>query len=152
MRVSDVMSRDVITIEPSRSCRDAASRMCGARIRHLPVVDRDGSLVGVVTDRDLRHRLFQPGVFREVGMVAVDVLLSDVPVSAVMSTPAIAIEAGADLEDAARLMLEDKVGSLPVVDHGRVVGILTETDLLRRIVDADERCRTEVECIVVSYP
>jgi CBS domain-containing protein len=152
MRVSEVMSRNVVTIEGSDSCRDAVTRMHRARVRHLPVVDRDGHLVGIVTDRDLRHRLFNPGVFHEIGTVAVDSLLAAVRVREIMSAPVVSIESQADLEDAARLMLEDKVGSLPVVEEGRVVGILTETDLLRRIVDADERCRPELECIVVSYP
>jgi CBS domain-containing protein len=151
MRVSDLMSKDVTTIEASASCRDAVTRMHRARVRHLPVVDRAGSLVGIVTDRDLRHRLFAPSVFREVGRVPVDALLKGVAVSEVMSSPAVTVGPGDDLEAAAQRMLEDKVGSLPVVESGRVVGILTETDLLRRIVQADAGS-PDVEYIIVSYP
>lgn len=151
MRVSELMSRDVITIARTGSCYEAAARMCGARIRHLPVVDAAGRLAGVVTDRDLRHRLFLPEVLREVGTVPVGELLRRVAVEDVMSVPATTVEASAALEDAARLMRERRIGSLPVVEQGRVVGIVTETDLLRRIVQADACC-TDVEAIVVSFP
>lgn len=67
-----------------------------------------------------------------------------------MTTPVLSIGVGADVEEAARLMRQHRIGSLPVLDAGRVVGILTETDLLRYIVRADEACCEEVECIVVS--
>jgi CBS domain-containing protein len=151
MRVSELMSRGVVTIVASESCRDAAARMHRARVRHLPVVDGGGRLVGIVTDRDLRHRLFTPGVFRDVGTVPVQALLGAVPVSEVMSKPVVTVGPGDDLEAAARLMQQGKVGSLPVVEAERVVGIVTETDLLRRIVQADAR-EPEVEAIIVSYP
>lgn len=151
MRIGELMSRQVVTIEASASCRDAVLRMHRARIRHLPVVDAAGSLVGIVTDRDLRHRLFTPGVFKEVGSVRVETLLEGVPVAEVMSAPVVSVSPGDELEHAARLMLEDKVGSLPVVEGGRVVGIVTETDLLRRIVQVDTRW-PEVDDIIVSYP
>lgn len=152
MRVRNLMSRPVVTIGPSDSCQEAVARMHRARVRHLPVVNAGGDLVGVVTDRDLRHHLFSPHVFKELGATSVDVLLRAVPVSAVMSTDVVSVEADADLGDAARIMLEDKVGSLPVLDRGRLVGILTETDLLRQICSADAYCSPDVAEIVVSYP
>jgi CBS domain-containing protein len=152
MRVSDLMSRQVITIGPSDSCQEAVARMCHARVRHLPVVDGEGRLVGIVTDRDLRHHLFSPRVLGEVGTVSVDVVLKAVPVSEVMSRPVDCVNAGDELLDAARIMLEDKVGSLPVVEGGRLVGILTETDLLRQICRADSIPSAECAEIIVSYP
>jgi acetoin utilization protein AcuB len=152
MQVKDLMSRPVVTIGPSDSCQQAVARMHQARVRHLPVVNREGDLVGVVTDRDLRHHLFSPHVFKELGFTSVDILLRAVPVSAIMSTDVISVEADADLAEAARTMLEDKVGSLPVLERGRLVGILTETDLLRQICRTDAYCSPEVAEIVVSYP
>jgi CBS domain-containing protein len=152
VRVSELMSRNVVTIDTAASCHDAVALMARARIRHLPVVDVGGALVGVVTDRDLRHHLFLPGVFEVIGTVPIEDLLKTVSVKDVMSTPVISVRAGDNLEEAARLMLEDKVGSLPVVDDGRVVGVLTETDMLRQIVRADACCCPEVEEIVVSFP
>lgn len=152
MRVSDVMTRNVHTIRASESCQKAVERMSRAKIRHLPVVDDNEMLTGIVTDRDLRHRLFAPGVFREIRTVSVERLLDAVPVNEIMSTPVVTVEPDDDLEVAARLMLEDKLGSLPVVHGGRVVGIITETDLLQQIVSADSRRSPEVENIVVSFP
>jgi len=151
MQVRDVMSRNVVTIGASDSCHDAVERMSRHRIRHLPVVEGDGRLAGVVTDRDLRHRLFAPEVFRAIGEVSVDTLMRSAPVRDAMSSPAVSVRPDEDLADAARLMLEDRIGSLPVVEDGRVVGIITETDLLRRIVGQDACC-TDVAAIVVSYP
>lgn len=151
MRVSELMSRDVATVGVADSCQDAVARMVRRKIRHLPVVERDGRLVGVVTDRDLRHRLFEPRVMKEIGTVSVDQILKTVPVKDIMSAPVVTVGPQDELETAARTMLEDKVGSLPVVENGRVVGILTETDLLRQIVRADA-CSPECAEIVVSFP
>ena len=152
MKVSDLMSQNVVTIGPSATCRDAVGRMHGGGVRHLPVVDPKGELVGIVTDRDLRHHLFDPRVLKELGIVAMDTLLNAVRVADVMSSPAVSVRAGDELVEAARLMLEDKVGSLPVVEGSRVVGIITETDLLREICRADQSRSPEVAEIVVSYP
>jgi acetoin utilization protein AcuB len=108
-------------------------------------------LVGVVTDRDLRHHLFSPHVYKDLGATAVEILLKAVPVAEIMSAPAISVDPGDELMDAARLFLEEKVGSLPVVEGGRVVGIITETDLLRQICRVDA---ASAECaeIMVAYP
>jgi acetoin utilization protein AcuB len=145
------MSGNVVTVPAEASCHDAVGLMVRNRIRHLPVVSREGVLCGIVTDRDLRHQLFAPAVFRAIGNVPVERMLSDMPVREVMSAPVTSIEAEADLEEAARVMREEGLGSLPVLERGRIVGIVTETDLLRRIVGADACC-TDVETIVVSYP
>jgi CBS domain-containing protein len=150
-KVNALMTGDVVTIDADASGHDAVSLMVRNKIRHLPVVDGDGRLCGIVTDRDLRHRLFEPEVFRAIGSVPVERLLSTIPVSDVMSAPATSIGPDAELEEAARVMLDQGLGSLPVVDRGRIVGIVTETDLLRRIVGADACC-SDVEAIVVSYP
>jgi acetoin utilization protein AcuB len=152
MKVRELMSKNVVTIGPAHACLDAVRRMHEAGVRHLPVVEAKGELVGIVTDRDLRHHLFDARVLKEIGVIAVDTLLSAVRVADVMSSPAVSVHADDDLVEAARLMLEDKVGSLPVVEGGRVVGIITETDLLREICRADQSRSPEVAEIVVSYP
>lgn len=152
MRVRELMNRNLVTIGESQSCQDAIARMHRARIRHLPVVSGNGTLVGVVTDRDLRHHLFSPRVYQEIGARSIDLLLRAVPVSEIMSAPAITVESSEEVPEAARIMLRDKIGSLPVVEGGRLVGIITETDLLREICRADAACSPEVTDIVVSYP
>jgi acetoin utilization protein AcuB len=145
------MTEGIATIDETMTCHDAVERMMRRRVRHLAVLDRQGRLCGVVTDRDLRHHLFDPRVLTQVGTVSVETLLKAVPVAHLMSAPAVTVEADEPLESATRLMLERKIGSLPVVERGRLVGILTETDVLRRIVGDDACCR-DVETIVVSYP
>jgi acetoin utilization protein AcuB len=152
MRVNDVMSRQVVTIGASESCLDAVARMQRARARHLPVVSREGLLVGIVTDRDLRHLLFSPGRFEVLGSTPVDVLLDGVKVAEIMSTGLVTVAPDAPLADAARVMREEKVGSLPVLEQGRVVGILTETDMLRQIVRLDAAAAPACAEIIVSYP
>ena len=151
MRVSELMSREVVTIGIHDTCDEALARMVGRKVRHLPVLGEDGKVRGVVTDRDLRHHLFAPEVFRQVGSRPLTGVLRERPVREVMSAPAVCISAVADLEDAARLMRQYKIGSVPVLEGGRVVGVLTETDLLRHIVRAEDRTGPELD-VIVSYP
>jgi CBS domain-containing protein len=152
MRVKDLMSRQVVTVGASDSCLEAVARMHQARVRHLPVVNNEGLLVGVVTDRDLRHHLFSPQIYKDLGIISMDVLLKAVPVAEIMSTDVITVNPDDDLVDAARCMLEEKVGSLPVIEEGRAVGIVTETDLLRQICRADAAASPACAEIIVSYP
>ena len=151
MRVSELMSRDVVTVEDTETCYEAVDRMCRRKVRHLPVLDREGALVGIVTDRDVRHRLFAPDVYRQIGEVPVSTLLRQAPIREVMSAPVRRIGAGTDVADAAERMRRDKVGCLPVVDGPRLVGMLTEIDVLRSIVGAEAPGSPELD-VVISYP
>src|ERR1700675_2546543 len=151
MRVRELMNRNLVTIAESSSCHEAVTRMHRAGIRHLPVLSDDGSLVGVVTDRDLRPYLFRPHVRKDIGATSIELLLKAVTVDEIMSAPVLTVDAADEVTDAARMMLEDKVGSLPVTEGGRLVGIITETDLLREICRADAACSPEVTDIVVSH-
>lgn len=103
MPVRELMNRNLVTIEESNSCHDAIARMHRARVRHLPVVSGDGRLVSVVTDRDLRHHLFIPRVYQEIGASSIDTLLRAVPVSDIMSAPAITVESSEEIPEAARI-------------------------------------------------
>jgi CBS domain-containing protein len=149
MNVKQLMSTNTVTIDEQASCREAIALMCRYRIRHLPVVDDQGRLAGIVTDRDVRHHLFRPDVFRSIGSVPVEQLLAATPVPDIMSTPVISVAPGATLDEAARRMREDRVGALPVVEDGRIVGIVTETDLLQRILGEDVAA-PDVAAIVIS--
>lgn len=131
------MTRAPVTIHPWASCHEAIVRMQRARVRHLPVVDAQDRLVGMITDRDLRHHLFSSEVYLELRASSVAALLRRVPVSAIMSAPAVAVRPEDDLREATIRMMDRKLGSLPVVEGERLVGILTETDLLRHICRAD---------------
>ena len=151
MQVRALMSPEVRTIRAEQSCHDALVTMCRARIRHLIVVDETARVVGVVTDRDLRHRLFSAEVFERIGQVSIEALLREAAIEAVMSTPVVTIGPDADVADAAALMREAKIGSLPVLEGGRLVGIITEIDVLRHVAGADRATTPEME-IVVSFP
>ena len=146
------MSRPVVTIAPGASGQDALRRMHETRVRHLPVIDQHGVLVGVVTDRDLRHSLFTPGVYPQLGAIPVDTLLGGVSVRDIRSAPPIALQADVEVAQAAHRMRKDRVGSLPVLDGGRVVGMVTETDLLRHVCRIDASTAPEVAEVIVSYP
>jgi acetoin utilization protein AcuB len=103
------------------------------KIRHLPVVDREGHLVGIVTDRNLRQVVFDPAIQERLGDLAA--LLNTLTVRDVMTWGVITVQPAAQILEAARIMRERKVGALPVVDGERVVGMLTETDVLRAFQD-----------------
>jgi CBS domain-containing protein len=152
MQVNDLMTRNVNTIGTGASCHEAIQRMAKDGLRHLPVIAGDGTLAGMVTDRDIRHYLFRPTVFTRVGSTDVQILLAGVTTSEIMSWPPLTIAPDADITEAAAVMRRSRVGSLLVLESKRLVGILTETDLLREIVRADRWCCPEVESIVVPYP
>jgi CBS domain-containing protein len=151
MRVSDLMSRNVVTIDDAGTCLEAVNRMCHRKVRHLPVLDSEGALVGLITDRDLRHHLFAADVYRQIGLVPVSALLQKAPVRSVMSAPVHCITASAEVAEAAERMRQEKVGCLPVVHGQRVVGMLTEIDVLRHIAGAEVSESPELD-IVISYP
>ena len=151
MRVRELMNRNLVTIAETSSCRDAVTRMHRARIRHLPVQNADGALVGVITDRDLRHYLLGLRTANAIGRAPMETRLQAAAVRDIMSAPAICIESSADIVEASLIMLRDKIGSLPVVEGGRLVGIITETDILREVCRDDLDCSPEVSAVVVSY-
>jgi acetoin utilization protein AcuB len=151
MRIDEVMSRNVVTIGLEETCAGALARMLQWKVRHLPVLDASGKLRGIVTDRDLRHHLFAPGVLERIGRTPAMRLLEQQSVNAIMSAPAICLGASADVEEAAGIMRRHGVGSVPVLDGDKIVGILTETDLLRHLVGAETPPGPELD-IIVSYP
>ena len=127
------------------------------RIRHLPVVDTAGRLEGIVTDRDLRHYLLSPAVLPSLGREPVAGHLKKARVQDVMTRPVFVTAPETDLKDAVSVMRERRVGALPVLEGRRLVGIITETDLLRRIVAAEPTATGTPEddstaAIIVSYP
>jgi acetoin utilization protein AcuB len=129
MSVRDRMSRRVTTVRPEARLSEAVLLMRTRKIRHLPVVDRAGRLVGMVTARDLRQALFAPAVQSETEDVLG--LLETLAVGDVMTRSVLSVRAATSIRDAARLMHERKLGALPVVERERLIGLLTETDVLR---------------------
>lgn len=125
--VADVMTRGVTTLDRNDSLEVAHDLMALARIRHLPVVE-DGRVVGVVSERDVLRRALASSL--GYGEKARKALLRSVLVKEVMSEPAVTIAPEAGLEQAIQTLLERKIGCLPVVSAGALVGVLTESDVL----------------------
>jgi acetoin utilization protein AcuB len=128
------MTRPALTIRPEEVVDAAWRLMRGRNVRHLPVVDASGRLVGIVTDRDLRQAVF--GASTRARLPEHGGSVASLPVDRVMTRAALSVRPDAEIRQAARLMAERKIGALPVVqDDGVVIGILTETDVLRAFVD-----------------
>ena len=127
--VGDVMSREVHTLGRNDTLAAADERMKQVCIRHLPVLDEDGVLCGVISQRDL----FRGALLRSLGYGsrAEEHLLQTMLVKEAMSEAPVTTTPGTPLAEAARLMVTRKVGCLPVVDDGSLVGILTEGDFVR---------------------
>jgi acetoin utilization protein AcuB len=122
------MRQAVVTVGTKTPLHEVAALMRERHIRHLPVVDESRRLVGIVTDRDLRQVVFDAAIRDRLGPDAAK--LGELPVQEVMTWGVISVGPATDLREAATIMRERRLGSLPVVEDGRVVGILTETDML----------------------
>lgn len=129
LRVRDLMTWDVAIVLPDTEAETAWTLMNERGLRHLVVVDRDGDLAGVVSHRDLlRNALIeQPDLPRFVERE----LLQRTRVREVMTSPVETADPEQDVGSAARTLFDNKLGCLPVVEGGRVVGILTESDFVR---------------------
>lgn len=123
------MRQPVVTIPWDAPAKHAAALLRDRSIRHLPVVDGGGRLVGIVTDRDLRQIVFDPSIQARLG--ALGDALESLTVREVMTWGVLTVTPRNDIREGARLMHERKIGALPVVEDGRVVGMLSEHDVLR---------------------
>ncbi len=133
LRVKDFMTRSPLTVRPGVRARDAAATMRTRKLRHLPVVE-SGRLIGIVTDRDLRQIVFDPGIRERLG--GAEAGLADLAVQDVMTWGVVTVRPETGIRDAAWLMREQRLGALPVLQHGRLVGILTERDVIRAFEEA----------------
>ena len=127
-RVRDIMSEQVVTISADDSLSTVEDIMTLGRVRHMPVV-RGGHLVGVVSERDLLRASLSSLI--EFGNEQRRAFLQVVEIKRVMSAPPVVIDPDASVKEAALVMAERKIGCLPVLEGGRLVGMLTETDVLR---------------------
>jgi CBS domain-containing protein len=126
--VDEVMSKRVVTAPPNTSIENAARTMVSSGFRRLPVVT-DSYVCGILTATDIMRYLGNGEAFKKLVTGHVDEALS-APISDIMKSDIVTIGPEAGLSDAARLMHQNKIGSLPVIKDGRLVGIITERDLL----------------------
>jgi CBS domain-containing membrane protein len=131
LKVKDVMSREVRTVQRNDQLALADRLMRDERIRHLAVIDEAGDVCAVVSQRDL----FRGALLRALGYGsrAEDTMLRQVVVKEAMSAEIFTTTPETPVSEAARVMVERKVGCLPVLDGGKLVGIVTETDFVRLV-------------------
>lgn len=129
MLVKDWMTTDPITVNPDTSVMKASQIMKENNVRRLPVINDKGQVVGIVTDRDLKEA--SPSKATTLDVHELYYLLSELKVKDIMSRKVITITAEETVEKAAVIMLEHKVTGLPVVENGRLIGILSQGDVFR---------------------
>jgi acetoin utilization protein AcuB len=134
MFVKDFMTRHPVMVEPATSVVEAQGIMAETKFRHLPVVEKGKRLVGLITRQRLR---IAPTELGSLNVWEITRLLSDMTVKDVMvkRKDVVTIEPDATLEEAAQVMVQNKIGCLPVLEDGIVVGIITEVDMLVELSD-----------------
>ena len=128
VRVRDLMTKNPLTVSLDMPVVEARRMMLEHRIRHLLVMDGT-RLAGIVTDRDIRLNLPSPAT--SLSVWEINYLLARMTLGSVMTKTVITVDPDRDAQDAARIMLDHTIGALPVVEAGTVIGIMTETDILR---------------------
>jgi CBS domain-containing protein len=156
--VGEVMTRDVVSVTPDRPLKDVAAALVERGVSGLPVCDEDGAVVGVLSEADLLVK--QGGApERSGGLFAWLVDTASAPDLAklrahtageAMTAPAITVESGAPVSEAARTMVSLGVNRLPVVEDGRLVGIVTRADLVRLFTRSDEEIARDIRQDVVK--
>lgn len=128
MLVGERMSKPVITISPDMPIAEALNMMKVEKVRRFPVV-KEGKLLGVVSDKDLLNA--SPSPVSTLSIWEMNYLLNKITVSEVMAKNVLTVTEDTPIEQAARIMADNKIGGLPVMRDGGVVGIITETDLFK---------------------
>ena len=134
MLVKERMSPRPILCTPDLPVLDALEQMKTEHIRRMPVVDKNGKLVGIVSDKDLLRA--SPSPATSLSVWEITYLLSKLKVGDVMTRKVITVSENTPIEDTARIMADNKIGGLPVVNESDVVvGIITETDIFKTFVE-----------------
>jgi acetoin utilization protein AcuB len=132
MFVRDYMTRNPVTVGPDATFPEAMNLLRKNKIRRLPVVEQ-GKLVGIVVEKDLLSN--QPSPATTLSIHEMYSLLERLPVRQMMTRPAVTVSGDCPLEEAARIMVDRKIGCLPVMDGDRLTGIITETDIFKTLVE-----------------
>lgn len=133
MLVKDRMTSDPVTITTDTSLKDALELVRSKLFRHLPVLDEDGGLVGIVTERSLVYA--SPTPTTTLSIFEVDYILSRTRVGQVIQGSVITVGPDLPIEEAARVMIDHRIGCLPVVEDEKLVGIISDTDIFRVFVE-----------------
>lgn len=129
MLVGERMTKPVITVHPDMPIQDALILMHKEHVRRFPVVDHKGRLIGLISESDLLNA--KPSEATTLSVWEISYLLSKITVERVMTRDPITVTADMPIEDAARIMADHKIGSMPVMRGDELIGIITETDLFK---------------------
>jgi acetoin utilization protein AcuB len=129
MLIEEIMKPDVVTLLPSNTVRDALEIMLEYKIRHLPIITENQAVVGIITDRDLKEIV--PSTMSDIS----DKNVYDIKLSEVMTKNPITAHPMDFVEESAVVFYSNKIGSLPIVSNNKLVGIITETDLLYKYIE-----------------
>lgn len=133
MLIREYMTPNPITVSPKTTVPVALRLMRDNNVRRTPVVDDQGSLVGIVSDKDLLYA--SPSPATTLAVWEIPDLLARIRVEQVMSRKVITVSVKTPIEEAARIMADAKVGGLPVLEGSTLVGIITETDLFKQLLE-----------------
>lgn len=129
MLIEEIMVRDIQTLQSTNTVREAFNIMRTYRIRHIPIVDHAETVVGIITDRDIKEAVpstFSSGDYTEI---------YEAPLSAIMTKNPILGHPMDFVEESALIFYEKQIGCLPIVSNHKLVGIITETDLLYNYIE-----------------
>ena len=133
MLVGERMSSPVLTITSDAPVQDALARMHKDKVRRYPVVDKHGKLIGIITESDLMNA--KPSEATTLSVWEINYLLSKITVERVMSKEVITTTEDCPIEEAARIMADNEISSLPVMRSDSLVGLITETDLFNILLE-----------------
>ncbi len=162
MKVKDVMETDVITVKPDTSVRDVASLMSQHQLSALPVVDDEGRIIGIVSEKDLIYRLASPHLPPHIELLGGIIFLENpfemkkeiekmtaVSAKEIMTHQVLTVSPDTDVGEVATLMVEKDINGLPVVEEGKIIGIVTRHDLLlalsKRAVKVENKENNNIE-------
>ena len=133
MLVAEVMTRNPVTIRDDDGIDEGLHLMRERKVRRLPVLDASGKMVGIVSDKDLLHAAPSPAT--SLSVHELHYLLAKLKIKQVMSGPVITVTPDTPVEEAARIMADNKIGGLPVMgEKGDLAGIITETDIFKALL------------------
>lgn len=148
MKVNQIMSTPAITITPTTGIQDALKHMHNAKIRRLPIRDSEGRLIGIVSERDLLYASASPA--NSLNVWEINFLLAKLTVGEIMSKDVVAVRPDDSVEHAAELMLEHRVGGLPVINTDTtIIGIITESDIFKAYINR-HKSREEMDIFMVD--
>lgn len=133
MIIEKFMTRNPVYITPNMSVTEAKAIMSKEKINKLPVLDKNNALVGIVTQKELLN--VAPSVATTLDMYEISSLLAELKVEKIMNRKVISVEETETIEEAARIMADNGIGCLPVLNGSLLVGIITESDIFRVFVD-----------------